>query len=180
MEANLYPWQSAYRYYYSYTYAGLRALQGILRVPVVGSIICKPEDASKCVERYIAMLNNIFLFPIPKFYSRIVIKKMDVDQLSNIRKVETLLKLLTRTTRFKRNIRKFAANKSELEQEEDVWTEMAYFCHNKLNFWLTIIKLRVNWYIVNEINKIPTELMKFRPIGQVFWNKKLVYLSKLN
>ena len=39
------------------------------------------------------MPNNILLLTISKFYSLIVIKKMDVDQLSNTRRVETLLKL---------------------------------------------------------------------------------------
>ena len=45
------------------------------------------------VRRIISIPNNILLFSVSKFYYRIVNKNLDVDQLSNIRKVETLLTL---------------------------------------------------------------------------------------
>ena len=45
------------------------------------------------MRRNVAMLNNIVLFSISTFCSQIVTENFDVDQLSNIRKVETLLKI---------------------------------------------------------------------------------------
>ena len=39
------------------------------------------------------MHTNIFLYAVSKFYSRIVLRKLSVDQLSKLRKAEDLLKL---------------------------------------------------------------------------------------
>ena len=41
----------------------------------------KPQDETVFVRRNFANSNNILLLPISKFYSRIILRKMDFDQL---------------------------------------------------------------------------------------------------
>ena len=62
---------------------------------IIIKLDCESGDTSLIVRRNVAITNNIRLFSLPKFYSLIVLKKLEDIQLSNLGKMESLLKIET-------------------------------------------------------------------------------------